>query len=183
MNTTLKTTYHGFTLVELMIVLAIAGILFSTALPSFSKMLAKNQQTAQLYTLFQHHQLARSEAIKNNQNVLLCKSSNGQECTPHSKWSDGWIIFSDTDNDKKINGDETVVFVQQSLATQLSLKYKGFGSHNYIRYFPNGSSSTNGTFTLCNQFDNTDAKSIIIARTGRVRLDTKSSSRKALSCS
>ena len=183
MNTILQKKPKGFTLVELMITLAIAGILFTTAIPSFSNMLDKNQQTAQLYTLFHHHQLARSEAIKSNRNVLLCKSSDGQRCTAYSKWSDGWIIFSDIDNDKKISNDETVIFVQHPLSHKLSLKYKGFGSHNYIRYFPNGRSSTNGTFTLCNQPGNKEAKSIIISRTGRARLDTKTSGGKALSCS
>lgn len=183
MSTTLKKTSQGFTVVELMITLLITGILFLVALPSFSNMLAKNEQTAQIYTLFHHHQLARTEAIKSNRNVLLCKSSDGLKCTSNSKWSDGWIIFSDTDNDKKISDNETVIYVQDTLPQKLSLKYKGFGSHHYVRYFPNGRSSTNGTFTFCNQIDKSNVQSLIIARTGRARLDTKASGGKALSCS
>lgn len=174
---------NGFTLIELIIVLAIAGILFSIALPAFTHMLAQNKQTAQLYTLFHHHQLARSEAIKSNQKVLLCKSSNGQQCTPKTKWSDGWIIFSDTDNNKKISASERVIYIQQALSVNLSLKYRGFGSHNYVRYFPDGRSSTNGTFTLCSQYGNEMAKGIIISRTGRARIAAKSAGGKALTCS
>ena len=175
--------YHGFTLIELIIVLAISGILLGLAVPSFSQMLARNQQTAQLYTLFHHHQYARSEAIKTNSRVLLCKSSDGQQCTKESEWSDGWIIFSDRDNDKKISLNERVIHIQQALPVSLSLKYRGFGSHNYIRYYADGHSSTNGTFTLCNPMGDESAKGIIISRTGRARIDSKASGGKALTCS
>lgn len=172
----------GFTLIELIIVLAIAGILFSSAIPSFSQMLAHNKQEAQLYTLFHHHQLARSEAIKTNSRVILCKSSDAKQCSSQSKWADGWIIFSDTDNNKIISNNEHVIFIQGALSGNLSLKYKGFGSHNSVRYFPDGHSSTNGTFTLCSQFGDEYAKSIIISRTGRARIASKSASGKALTC-
>ncbi len=175
--------YPGFTLIELMITIGVAGILFSIAIPSFLQLQADNQQTTQLYSMFSHHHLARSEAIKNTSTVLLCKSSDGRQCTPRAQWSDGWIIFSDTDNDKTISSGERVIHIQQALSDNLSLKYKGFGSHNYVRYFPSGQSSTNGTFTLCSQLGSKYAKSIIIARTGRIRIASKGTGGKPLSCS
>lgn len=174
--------FKGFTSIELLLSLALASIFLTIAIPTFSKMLSQNQQLAQLYTLFSHHQLARSEAIKSNQPILLCKSSDGRQCTPKASWSDGWLIFSDTDNDKKISAGEQIIQIQQALVENLSLQYKGFGSHNYIRYFPSGRSSTNGTFTLCSQFDESKAKSFIIARSGRARIDTKTSGGKSLTC-
>ncbi len=173
----------GFTLIELIIILAIIGVMFSIAIPSFSQLYANTQQTTQLYTLFNHHMLARSEAIKYTRTVLLCKSSNGKQCTPKARWSDGWIIFSDIDNDKKISNNEQVISIQQALSDDLSLKYKGFGSHNYVRYFPSGHSSTNGTFTLCSQLGDKFAKSVIIARTGRIRIASKATGGEPLSCS
>lgn len=175
-------TIHGFTLIELIIVLAIAGVILTSAIPAFSNMLAENRQKSQLFTLFSHHQLARSEAIKTNQRVTLCKSNNGQQCTSKSQWHEGWIIFSDTDHNKQINADERVVFIQQALPGNLTLKYKGFGSHNYISYYSNGSSTTNGTFTLCSQLGDQTAKSLIISRTGRARLASKASKGKPLIC-
>ncbi|WP_425511146.1 GspH/FimT family pseudopilin [sulfur-oxidizing endosymbiont of Gigantopelta aegis] len=62
-------------------------------MPAFADILSHNHQSAQLNILFHHHQLARSEAIKHKSRVLLCKSNNGQQCTPSAKWSDGWLIF------------------------------------------------------------------------------------------
>ena len=173
---------HGFTLIELTITIAIAGILFSLAIPSFSQMLAHNQQTSILHTLFTHLNLARSEAIKTNHHVLLCKSINGIQCVTETLWSDGWLIFADTDNNKKVNNDERVIYIQQSLPNHIFLDYKGFGSNNYFRYYSDGHSSANGTFTLCNHSDEKMARSIIVSRTGRARIDNKSGSGKALTC-
>ncbi len=175
--------FHGFTLVELIITMAIAGILFSSAIPAFSNMLVHNQQTSVLQTLFTHLNFARAEAIKSNQHVLLCKSSNGNQCSTTTSWSDGWLIFSDTDNNKMVNDDEYVIYTQQSLPRNISLGYKGFGSKNYFRYYPDGRSSANGTFTLCSRSDEKSALVIIISRVGRARIDTKSSSGKTLTCS
>lgn len=183
MRTTQLRVIPGYTIIEMLTVLTIAGIIFTLAVPAFSKMIARNQQMTQLHTLFSHHQLARSEAIKTNRRVTLCKSSNGQQCTPKSQWHDGWIVFSDTNHNKKINDNEQVIYIQQALPNNLILEYKGFGSYNYISYFSDGRSTTNGTFTLCSQFSDATAKSIIISRTGRARLDDKGSGGKALKCS
>ena len=174
---------YGFTLIELIITLAIAGILFSIALPTFSQVLAKNQQQTTLYRLFSHHQLARSEAIKTNQTVILCKSNDGQQCDRQAEWSDGWMIFTDHNNNKKLDADERMIYTQASLNNRLSLSYRGFGSHNYVRYFPSGQSTSNGTFTLCNQEGKAYSKALIISRTGRVRIDTRAPGNRALQCS
>ena len=174
--------YYGLTLIELLIVLALAGVLFASAIPAFSHIVARHQQTSVLYTLFSHHQLARSEAIKTNQQVLLCKSDDGEQCTPQALWHDGWLIFSDNDHNKKVSSDEQVIYIQQALNKNLTLKYRGFGSYNYILYFPDGHSSSNGTFTLCNQYAEAYAKTLIISRTGRARIDTKEPENKEPTC-
>jgi len=164
--------HFGFTLIELLIVLAVAGILFTSAIPAFSHLVARNQQTSILNTLLSHHHLARSEAIKNNQQVLMCRSDNGQQCTAQANWHDGWIIFADIDRNKQVNDNERVIYIQGALKNNLTINYRGFGSDKYIRYFPDGHSTSNGTFTLCNQFAEAYAKTLIISRTGRARIDS-----------
>lgn len=173
----------GSTLIELLIVLAIVGILITSATGDFSQIFAKNQQESILSALLSHHHLARSEAIKNNKVTLLCKSNNGQQCTPEAQWHHGWILFQDLDNNKKVGTSERIYYVQQSLHNNLTLNYRGFGSHNYIRYFPNGRSTSNGTFTLCNKKGEAYKKAFIIARTGRARISHLAPGNKALVCS
>lgn len=173
---------QGFTLIELIIVISIAMIILTSAIPAFSQIISKNRRSALLYTLYSHHQLARSEAIKTNQRVTLCKSNNNSQCTSDSQWHDGWIVFVDHNRDKTINDNERIIQVQQALDKSLTLKYRGFGSRNYISYFSTGWSTSNGTFTLCSQSNDKTAQSIIISRTGRARMDNKASSGKALEC-
>ena len=174
---------NGFTLIELLITLAIAGILFSLAVPTFSQVFAKNQQQTTLYRLFSHHQLASSEAIKTNQIVILCKSTDGNQCSKQAEWTDGWLIFADHDNNKKLDGNDRIIYTQSALNNNLSLSYRGFGSHNYVRYFPDGHTTSNGTFTLCNQQGEIYSKALIISRTGRARIDNRAPGNKALQCS
>jgi type IV fimbrial biogenesis protein FimT len=177
----LHTTY-GFTLMELIIVLAISSILMTSAIPAFSQMLARNKQTAKIHLLFAHHRLARSEAIISNQRVTLCKSSDSLQCTRNSQWHDGWIVFIDANHDKRVSSSERIIFVQQALENNMTLKYRGFGSHNYISYFPGGRTTSNGTFTLCNQFGEKTAKGLIISRTGRAHLSDRASNGNPLEC-
>lgn len=175
--------FHGFTLFELLITLAIMGILFSLAIPSFSRTLLHNQQTSVLHNFFSQLNYARTEAIKTNHPALLCKSINGRQCIKSGHWSAGWIIFSDKNLNKQVDNNEPVLLVQQALAKTIYFDYKGAGSSHYFQYFPDGRGSSNGTFTLCHHADQTIARSIIVSRTGRARIDNKTGSGKALSCS
>ena len=173
---------QGFSLIELLIVLAIFAILSNHALPSFSKLLNSNRQSTALLQLFSHHQLARSEAIKQNRSIILCKSDNNIHCNPSASWNDGWIVFVDNDNNKQLNGNEQLIYSHHNPSPSLSLTYRGFGSHNYIHYFPDGHSSSNGSFVLCTSEGNNSARSLIISRTGRARLAAKKASGAPLEC-
>lgn len=83
---------RGFTLIELMVTIAVFAVILAFALPSFNDMTLGSKLRSQANDLVAGAVLARSEAIKRNQSVLLCASSNGTSCT--GAWSDGWIVMS-----------------------------------------------------------------------------------------
>ena len=79
----------GFTLPELMIVLAVAGILAALAVPSFQSLTQSQQAKNASFELFSSLSLARSEAIKRNANVTVAPAVAGD-------WGQGWTITSAT---------------------------------------------------------------------------------------
>lgn len=85
--TSRRSSVAGFTLIELMVTLAIAVILASIAAPSFQNMLASQRVRAATSDLITHLMLARSEAIKQNRSITLL-SNAGEEA-----WQGGWRIF------------------------------------------------------------------------------------------
>lgn len=123
----------GFTLIEMMVTLTLLAILIALVTPSFRGLLADNRATAQANALVGSLMLARSEAIKRNAPVVLCRSNDGASCAG-SEWEDGWLIWADTDGDGSLDADETLQ-VQQPLQGRFDLSATGAA----ITYRPDGS--------------------------------------------
>lgn len=81
----------GFTLIELMIVLAIIVVLGAAAAPSFATLVANQRGRAAASDLYAALTLARSEAIKRNLPVSLLPASS-------DNWTAGWRISNPTDS-------------------------------------------------------------------------------------
>jgi type IV fimbrial biogenesis protein FimT len=93
----------GFSLVELLIVLGIASILLTMAVPSFRTLIQNQQVTTAVNDFFAAINLARSEAIKRGARVHLAAMD------PQSNWQNGWVVFVDNnDNGERDQGDETI---------------------------------------------------------------------------
>jgi len=150
---------QGFTIIELMITLAIAAILVSLAAPSFKDIIQNNRMTTQYNELLASLSVARSEAIKRGEDVIAL-SSNG------NNWENGWTVFVDTDGDGAPSAAETIR-VGATLTGNNTLRF----ARDRITYASSGLGSglITGTFTLCDDRGNAEARGLVVSATGRVR--------------
>ncbi|MBU8976442.1 MULTISPECIES: GspH/FimT family pseudopilin [unclassified Lysobacter] len=91
-----RSTSRGFTLVELMITIAVLAVGSMLAYPSFSNVIKSNRVATSTNSLIAAFNLARSEAIRSNRGAGVCPSKAGTACEG-SDWSTGFIAFTDQD--------------------------------------------------------------------------------------
>lgn len=103
---------RGFTLVELMVTVAIVAILAAIAYPSFESTMRSNRVATATNELQASISLVRSEAIRNPNGAALCTSQAGTACD--GEWSDGWLVWVDSDGDGQLDSGERVVRFSQS---------------------------------------------------------------------
>jgi type IV fimbrial biogenesis protein FimT len=167
---------HGWTLVEMLGVLAITATLVSLAAPSMTAMLESVQVGAASNSFLSGLYLARSEAIKRNSPVVLCKSADGVSCAAAGGWEQGWIIFHDSNNNGVRESSETLIRREMPLASSLRLT----GNQNvarYVSYAPTGATRLAGggfqagTVTVCRQSAfGVEGLQIVLNAAGRPRV-------------
>ncbi|PKM11485.1 MAG: pilus assembly protein FimT [Gammaproteobacteria bacterium HGW-Gammaproteobacteria-3] len=180
----------GFTLIELMMTIAIAAILLGIAIPSFTASIASNRLTTQANELLASLNLARSESIKRGVQVTLSKNGG--------QWESGWNVFTDINGDGTFNddGDATLCEITEDCLLKttdpLPNGYTLRTGANYtcwLGYNPDGTvrgsgagctgGLNNDTFRLCDSLAIADAdhsRAIGIITTGRARVDNGAAS-------
>ena len=173
---------RGLSLLELLVTMGISTIIFSITIPVMAGLINQNRIATQVNTLRTSLELTRSTAIQQNEHTVICKSDDGETCIRRGEWNQGWIIFVDSNHNRRRSEDERLVYVQQPLPETTELKYRAFGSRHYVTYRPEGFTKTNGTFTVCNSAVPERAKALILTKTGRVRLSDKMPGGRAIKC-
>ncbi len=164
----------GFTLIELMITVALAAIVMTIGIPSFRTAILNNSRTAQVNEFIGVLNLARSEAIKRGIRVTICRRLNDTTCATDttSIWENGWIAFVDQNQDGVIDAGEEILKVYGAIPNNFTLRTGGTFTQS-IAYLPNGVSSGMGTFNLCDSRGVDQARFIVVSITGRVRAREK----------
>jgi len=142
--------HRGFTLIELLVTLAVVAVLLSLAAPSFRALVTSSSLTSQANEFLAALAYTRSEAIKRNVRVTMCKSSSGTECVTTGGWQQGWIIFKDgTDGVVGVvDASDAIVRVRGPLNGGNTLVGQAAVA-NLISYLPNGMAAQSGRWDLC----------------------------------
>lgn len=167
----------GFTLIELITAMSVIAILATVAIPAYSNMLASQRLASQSNTFLSALHFARSEAIKRNGRVVVCKSSSGEDCDASGGWHQGWIVFDDANNNASLDAGESLLRRGTALAEGFSMTGNG-PVEAYVSYTPLGLTKKTsgafqaGTITLCQVAASVgEARQIVISITGRPRID------------
>lgn len=175
MRTTHKNSATGFTLIELMVTITIAGALLIVGVPGFISFQRNSELTSATNSFVAALSAARGEAMKRGlQAVVVPRTDND--------WATGWTVFIDSDNNQQFNGSDVLIVEQGAVPSYFSATGSGTAqlSPAYIMFNPSGYTQTNGSVfqsaTLKierNDLSGTDktqqTRIVIIAKTGRAR--------------
>lgn len=165
----------GFTIVELLIVIAVAGVLAVIAVPSMRDMVYDMRLRSAHGLIISDLNLARGEAIKRNSRVLMCvRNAAGTDCAAGTNWQAGWVVCYDDDRDGDcddatglIPPNPNPLVVRPALDPTLTLT----GLANLIRFNPNstqGDGTGAATLSLNGTWTGAPTRTVSVANTGDI---------------
>lgn len=130
----------GFTLIELIVTLAIGVLLMAVAIPSLTTYKRNAELTSAANSLIAGMNAARGEAMKRGLNAMVVPANNG------SDWNQGWIVFVDNNKSQTYSSTDTLVLSQAALPSTLSVTATGSASDSppYIMFDASGYSKRKG---------------------------------------
>ncbi len=173
--------YRGVTVPELIVVISLTGLLSAATIPSFTQFTLERRINSAVNALYTDLFLARTEALKRWQFVIVCRSLGGENCDGDA-WSYGWIVFVDENRNNQRDETESVLKIQQRFANSTGVKF-GAVTADYLRYRPDGTGWPNGPFTFCARRGADDARAVIFFQSGRPRISRTRSDGTPLDCS
>ena len=131
----------GFTLVEVLMTLTVAAVLFAIAVPAFTQMVANSRIRSATSSLHTAVLTARSEALKRNCRITLQPKAGG--------WSNGWQVIATEADCQRTPGDEyTGDLTLQDIATNGMVVSTNPAALANIVYLPSGRMAGNPAFLV-----------------------------------
>jgi type IV fimbrial biogenesis protein FimT len=154
--------HAGLTLLELLTAIAIVAVLAGIAVPALDRVMLNARRAAAMESLVRAAWFARTEALQRGRPVVLCASAGGDGCTPDpAAWTSGWLVASaDAPTAALRRGPGATDPRARLLANRAAFSFE-----------PHDRRSTNGTVAWCDDRGATAARAVVIAPTGRPRLE------------
>lgn len=178
----------GYTLIELMTMLAVVAIMLSVGVPQLKVYFQGNRMVTNTNDLVTAMHLARSEAIKRGVRVSVCKSSNADTSSPScdttANWEDGWLVFSNgsgTIGTYNSAGNTLIRVHPAAEGSDVSITPQATGIADFVSFTSRGipkdagGGNQSGVFSICdvrglkNASGNVIARGVELNAAGRVR--------------
>ena len=161
----------GFTLLELMVTLAVVAITLSLGIPSFRSVVLDSRMVSDANQFVSAISLARSSAVRFQRDAIICTSTDYSAATPScsggTDWTAGWIVWVDKDRDGIVDSAE-VIAVQAPLNDQTLFTATAAGRFAYdSRGFGLGAGDT---LTLCDNRTGETGRAVNVNAVGRTNV-------------
>lgn len=174
----------GFTLIELIVTLAVAGILAGAGLPALRQFVTSNELTTLSNELLGAFMYARNEAITRNKRITICardatSTPAAHKCaTAGGAWEQGWIVYvDDGDTANQVDPDEQVLRYQERIDDGYTIRNNCAGGHIRTMSYNSGG-QPRGSFTggdlavVAVSGGPGDQRHLCLARGGRIRVQS-----------
>ena len=176
--------HKAFTLIELIVVLAVAVILAGVAVPSLTQFLEQQHLRDHRDRIVRHIRFTRNAAISHNAFAVMCVlDADRRACAAHGGWQNGWMVFTDPnrdnhcedlDGDSRCDADQGALLRISPARADSRLRILGnYFVRRHVRFDPRGHSYvSNGTISVCpvRADSGISPVGIILSNPGRVRV-------------
>ena len=168
-----RLSQHGFTMVELMVTLSVAGTLATLAVPTYQKFMQNTRLSDDANSMVATLSFARKVAMTEQVRVVACPSADQVSCDDTQSWGDGWIMFVDCNENGHFDADREAC----ANATNERMLDEGYAAdgttlevtgNETLRFEPYGHVLASRTFTLCGEYAE-EARQVSVNLVGRSR--------------
>lgn len=173
---------QGFSLIELMVVMAVMAIVLAVGIPGFQSITRSSNTVTISNEFLKALAMARNEAIKRGYPVYICSTADPTAASPacndagSTNWKDGWLMMLDEDNDGDFSDQaENPLLVHEAIRSDYSLNGEP-AIKNLVGFEATGFATQAGNIVLCNSHvvtfstDKKYARVIRINGSGRSRV-------------
>ncbi len=162
----MRSRQRGITLIEMMMTVAIAGILIAMGVPALGSMLARSHRQSAEGALRASLMHARELAITRSEQVVVCPTRDGRRCSSDDLWQGGWMIGPDADHDR-----EPDAILARFDAMPTNMHIVSSQGRPRVVFQPDGSAGgSNAQLTICHTDGVKEGRAVIVANSGRVRI-------------
>jgi len=157
------------TLPELLTTISVVAVSLAMAASSYDSVVSNNRRATTINELVSTMHAARSEAITRNTQLTICPSSNGTACADGGDWAQGWMYFTDVDQNRVPDGTD-LILGRSPGTPRISIASDEFP--DFLVYRPNGRvmadtpDENSGQFTVCDKRGPADARVVFINSSG-----------------
>lgn len=161
----------GFTLVELLVVLATMALLAMVGIPALGSLVERSRVASATTAMAVSLANVRMRAVESATPYTLCPSTTGRDCARSSDWSRGWIAFADLDRSGQLEAPEGVADRVEAPAPA-HVRVQSTQGRTRLVFQPDGSAGgSNVTFEFCARGAGTrTVRQIVVSNVGRARL-------------